>query len=147
MTRPRPTSIRLALAATIAACGGGEVRRAADTTQAPATPSAAAPATPRAGSPGPVALGDSIFHGQAAGGTCFTCHGQDGKGTQLAPDLTDQQWLNGDGSLQFMINTVTNGVPKPKQYPAPMLPMGGVTLTPEQVRAVATYEYSLSHPR
>lgn len=43
--------------------------------------------------------GDRIFHGSAVGGTCFTCHGQDAKGTQLAPELTDKQWINGDGSL------------------------------------------------
>ena len=93
-----------------------------------------------------IALGDSIFHGQVAGGTCQTCHGPDAKGTQLAPNLTDNQWLNGDGSYQFIVNTVTNGVPNPKQHPRPMPPMGGAQLTPAQVRAVAAYVYSLSHP-
>lgn len=91
-----------------------------------------------------IALGDSIFHGQVAGGTCQTCHGPDAKGTSLAPNLTDSQWLNGDGSYQFIVNTVTNGVPRPKQYPAPMPPMGGASLSPDQVRAVAAYVYSLS---
>lgn len=91
-----------------------------------------------------VALGEKIFHGQEAGGTCFTCHGPDAKGTQLAPNLTDQQWLNGDGSYQFIVNTVTSGVATPKQHPAAMPPMGGASLTPEQVRAVAAYVYSLS---
>lgn len=92
-----------------------------------------------------IALGDSIFHGRAAGGTCQTCHGPDAKGTPMAPDLTDAQWHNGDGSYQFIVTTVTNGVPRPMQYPSPMPPMGGAQLTPDQVRAVAAYVYSLSH--
>ena len=95
--------------------------------------------------PQQIALGDSIFHGQVGGGTCSACHGQDAKGTAVAPDLTDSQWLNGDGSYQFIVNTVTNGVPQPKQHPAPMPPKGGAPLTDDQVKAVAAYEYSLSH--
>lgn len=127
------------------ACGGDKGRPAPETTQAP--PAAPGPGAGEAGRPAALALGDSIFHGQAAGGLCFTCHGQDAKGTQLAPDLTDREWLNGDGSLDFIVKTVTAGVPQPKKYPSPMLPMGGANLTPEQVRAVATYVYSLGHPR
>lgn len=146
----RHASGRLALGTLMvvlaAACGGGESRPAADTTQAPAAPPAAGPQAPEAGRSGPVALGDSIFHGQAAGGLCATCHGEDAKGTQLAPDLTDREWLNGDGSLDFIVKTVTSGVPKPKKYPGAMLPMGGANLSPDQVRAVAAYVYSLSHP-
>jgi len=42
-------------------------------------------------------------------------------------------------------NTITNGVPKPKEHPAPMPPKGGAALTDDQVKAVAAYEYSLSH--
>ena len=42
-------------------------------------------------------------------------------------------------------NIVTQGVPKPKQHPGTMLPMGGSQLSAEQVRAVAAYVYSLSH--
>jgi len=92
-----------------------------------------------------IALGDSIFHGQAAGGTCFACHGQDGKGTPAGPDLTDSEWVQSDGSLEAIVKTVQTGVPRPKSAPAPMPPMGGATLTPDQVKAVATYVHSLSH--
>ena len=106
----------------------------------PAAGGAAGPTSPKL-----VALGDSIFHGQVAGGTCTACHGQDAKGTAVAPDLTDNQWINGDGSYQFIVHTVHTGVPQPKQHPAPMPPMGGATLTDEQVNAVAAYVYSLSH--
>lgn len=113
-----------------------------DTTKAAAKP-AAKPGGPL--TPQQVALGDSIFHGLVGGGTCSACHGQDAKGTAVAPDLTDQQWINGDGSYDFIVRTVTDGVPKPKQHPAPMPPKGGAPLSDEQVKAVAAYEYSLSH--
>jgi mono/diheme cytochrome c family protein len=97
--------------------------------------------------PAAIAQGDSIFHGQVAGGTCTACHGQDAKGTAVGPDLTDTLWLNGDGSYQFIVSTVTTGVPQPKQHPAPMPPKGGATLTDDQVKAVAAYVYSLSHKK
>jgi mono/diheme cytochrome c family protein len=109
---------------------------------------AAAAAPPAAGgpqSPQQVALGDSIFHGQVAGGTCTACHGQDAKGTAVAPNLTDSEWLNGDGSYDFIVRTITTGVPQPKQHPAPMPPKGGASLSDEQVKAAAAYVYSLSH--
>lgn len=96
--------------------------------------------------PAMIALGDSIFHGQAAGGTCFTCHGQNAKGTTLAPDLTDKTWIDGDGTYNYIVQRVTTGVPQPKQHPAPMPPMGGASLSQSQIRSVASYVYSLSHP-
>jgi mono/diheme cytochrome c family protein len=125
---------------------------AAGDTQAPsgggATGAAGgAPAGGGGGEPSPklIALGDSIFHGQAGGGTCYACHGQDGKGSAVGPNLTDSEWLNTDGSLDGIVKTIKAGVPSPKKAPAPMPPMGGATLTDDQVQAVATYEYSLSH--
>lgn len=91
-----------------------------------------------------IALGDSIFHGKAAGGICFTCHQANAKGLPgLAPDLTDRKWLHGDGSLAFIATIVEKGVPKPKEAAAPMVPFGGAKLTPAQVRAVAAYVHSL----
>jgi mono/diheme cytochrome c family protein len=94
-----------------------------------------------------VALGDSIFHGKAAGGLCFTCHGADAKGTPLAPPLVQHQWKTGDGSYGFLITRVKDGMPNPTPpYTAPMPPMGGANLTPQQIQAVAAYVYSLSHP-
>jgi mono/diheme cytochrome c family protein len=93
-----------------------------------------------------IVLGDSIFHGKVAGGTCITCHQANAKGIPgLAPDLTDKTWLHSDGSLAAIIATIEKGVPKPKQAVAPMLPKGGANLTSDQIRAVAAYVYSLSH--
>ncbi len=94
-----------------------------------------------------LALGDSIFHGKAAGGTCFTCHGTDAKGTALAPPLVSHKWLTGDGTYDFIQDRVTNGMPNPTPpYPAAMPPKGGAPLTPDQIKAVAAYVYSISHP-
>ncbi len=90
-----------------------------------------------------IALGDSVFHGQAGGGTCYACHGQDGKGSGVGPNLTDNEWLNTDGTLEGITKVVQNGDAQPKQAPAPMPPMGGASLSPDQVKAVATYVHSL----
>lgn len=93
-----------------------------------------------------IQLGDSIFHGKAANGICFTCHGPTAKGIPgLGPNLTDQKWLHGDGSFTFIVGLVTKGVPKPKEAGAPMLPKGGAKLSAPQIRAVAAYVFSISH--
>jgi mono/diheme cytochrome c family protein len=98
--------------------------------------------------PAKVALGDRLFHGQTGGAICFSCHGPDGKGVQgLAPDLTSGKWVNGDGSYAFIVQTITKGVPKPKQAAAPMPPMGGAQLTPAEINALAAYVYSLGHAK
>ena len=88
-------------------------------------------------------LGKSIFMGK---GTCFACHGPEGKGTPLAPDLTDKEWLNITGELkaESIAELITKGVPTPKKYPTPMLPKAGVALTDAEVQAVARYVFSLS---
>jgi mono/diheme cytochrome c family protein len=117
----------------LSGCGGGEKGPRPDT------------AVAAGGSPALVALGDSIFHGQVGGGTCTACHGQDAKGTPVGPNLTDNEWLHSDGSLAGITQTIMSGVPQPKNAPAPMPPKGGAALSDDQVKAVAAYEYSLSH--
>ena len=92
-----------------------------------------------------VALGDRIYHGQVGGASCTGCHGSDGKGTPLGPDLTDQKWLWSDGSYAGIAKTITTGVAQPKEYRSPMPPMGGAQLTDDQVKAVAAYVWSMSH--
>jgi mono/diheme cytochrome c family protein len=85
--------------------------------------------------------GRKVFEGK---GLCYACHGKDGRGTPLAPNLTDSEWLNIDGSLPAIIGLVQKGVPKPLRYPAPMPPMGGAKLSREEIEAVAAYVKSLS---
>jgi mono/diheme cytochrome c family protein len=145
----RPTLVGLMLVGALASCGkGGEAASDGASAAAPApdTTAMAAPVSlPEGVTPAMVALGDSIFHGEVAGGICFTCHGADAKGTPLAPPLVAHQWLTGDGSYAFIQKRVTEGMPTPTPpYPTPMLPKGGANLTPEQVQAVAAYVYSIS---
>jgi glucose/arabinose dehydrogenase/mono/diheme cytochrome c family protein len=92
-----------------------------------------------------VALGESIYRGQVGGGTCTGCHGQNAKGTPLGPDLTDNQWIWGDGSLASITKTIREGVSAPKQHTGVMPPMGGAQLTQSQLAAVGAYVHSLSH--
>ncbi|HEY7612758.1 MAG TPA: c-type cytochrome [Gemmatimonadales bacterium] len=118
------------LVAALALLGGG---------QAVAQGKAAAPAgvTPAA-----IAQGDSIFHKD---GMCYACHGSNAQGA-VGPNLTDAEWLHGDGSYDMIVATVTSGVPVEKSKKGiAMPPKGGSSITDEQVKAVAAYVYSLSH--
>src|SRR5258707_13764021 len=90
-------------------------------------------------------LGDRIYHGQVGGATCTGCHGAAGTGTALGPNLTDTQWLWGDGSYPSIAKTITAGVPEPKQYRSPMPPLRGAQLTPDQVSAVGWSVCRLGH--
>jgi cbb3-type cytochrome c oxidase subunit III len=120
-----------------AAATGGEPTTTTETS--PGTTSTAG--TPPAGATAEdVAAGQQIF---TSTGNCYTCHGPDAKGTQLAPNLTDAEWLNIDGTFASIQTNVKNGVPTPKQHPAAMPPMGGATLTDDQIRQVAAYVWSL----
>ncbi len=92
-----------------------------------------------------VALGNRIFHGDVGGASCTGCHGPDGSGTPLGPNLADKVWLWSDGSVEGIAATIKEGVAQPKQYRAPMPAMGGATLTPDQVKALASYVWGLSH--
>ena len=92
-----------------------------------------------------VALGDRIYHGQVAGAACAGCHGANGTGSPVGPDLTAKKWLWSDGSYAGILRTIREGVPHPKQYRSPMPPMGGAQLTPDQLSAVAAYVWALSH--
>lgn len=156
----RSTAVRalaaLAVATSVACGGGGDTGGAAADTPPGGAPAANAPAaTTPAARAGPlteaqitrqmVALGDSVFKGQAAGGICFTCHGQNAEGSALAPNLTDAEWINTDGSLSGIENIVRQGVPQPKQFTSPMPGFGGV-LNDQAIRAVTAYVYSRTHP-
>ena len=100
---------------------------------------------PPGGSPDQVALGDRIFHGQAAGGTCSGCHSSDGKGSSVGSDLTSGKWLWGDGSVAAITRTIDSGVPKAKEHSGAMPPKGGAQLSQADVTAVADYVWALGH--
>lgn len=89
-----------------------------------------------------VARGEQVFMGA---GICYTCHMQGGVGGPLAPNLTDDQWINTDGAYESIVNVVTTGVAQPVEHPGIMLPRGGTNISDDDVRAVAAYVWTLSH--
>jgi mono/diheme cytochrome c family protein len=96
----------------------------------------------RDGRPRMLSIGDSVFHGRRADALCSTCHGEGGKGTDLGPDLTDDEWLNSDGSFGGIVATIRDGVTNPMRYRNSM-PASGASLTAAELRAVAAYVYRL----
>lgn len=85
--------------------------------------------------------GKAVFLGK---GNCHVCHGPNAKGTVLAPDLTDGEWLNTDGTVAGIAKIVKEGVAAPKKYPSAMPAMGGGNLSDAEIQAVAAYVHSLS---
>lgn len=107
----------------------------------------AAPAASQAPSapvtPALIARGDTIFHGP---GLCFACHGADAKGV-VGPSLADSTWLHTTGTYSDLIRQITAGVtPAQSKGGQIMPPMGGGDITEADVKAVAAYVWSLSHP-
>jgi glucose/arabinose dehydrogenase/mono/diheme cytochrome c family protein len=90
-------------------------------------------------------LGSRIFWGEASGGTCSGCHGSDGKGSTVGPNLTGGQWLWGDGSWQAIAATIDKGVVSPKHADGAMPPRGGAPLSDADVKAVAAFVWGISH--
>jgi glucose/arabinose dehydrogenase/mono/diheme cytochrome c family protein len=94
-----------------------------------------------------VALGDRIFHGEVANGTCGGCHGSDGRGSPVGADLVEGKWLWSDGSFDGISKTIATGVAKPKTVGGAMPPNGGAALAPDQLKAVAAYVYAISRKK
>ncbi len=83
----------------------------------------------------------------AGAGICAACHGPDGKGA-IGPDLTDAEWLVGDGEYEQLVDQILEGVSPDEatnELGAIMPPKGGAAITDAQVRAVAAYVWTLSH--
>lgn len=85
--------------------------------------------------------GRELFNG---GGICYTCHTVEATGGPLAPDLTDDVWLNVDGEYESIIELIKTGVAQPLEHAGAMLPRAGLPLTDEQVEKLAAYSYMLS---
>ena len=100
-------------------------------------------ALPEGVTPGMVTTGGSIFKGS---GMCTVCHGIDGKGG-VGPNLTDGTWLHSKGSYSEIVQQITAGVPtKQSKSGIPMPPRGGSGISEAQVKDVAAYVWTLSHP-
>lgn len=124
----------LVLAAAIA-CGGSS------------SPTAPTENPPPGATAAMVAEGRNIFNN----GTCQTCHGRNGTGGNLGPDLTDRVYLHNSGNWEELIEIIRTGVPA-SEFKSPnslpeffMQPSGAMALSDAQIRAVAAYVWSLSH--
>lgn len=78
-----------------------------------------------------IAEGRKIFSG-----TCLPCHGSNGEGNAVGPNLTDKYWLHG-GSLGNVFNTITNGVPDKGMQ------AWGRTFSPADIRNISSFILSL----
>lgn len=78
-----------------------------------------------------IAEGKKIF-----AGTCFPCHGANGEGNAVGPNLTDEYWLHG-GSLGDVFKTVKNGVPDKGMQ------AWGKTFSPTDIKNIASFILSL----
>lgn len=100
-------------------------------------------ALPEGVTPAMVSAGGSIFKGS---GMCTVCHGIDGKGG-VGPNLTDGTWIHSKGSYGEIVQQITTGVPtKQSKSGIPMPPRGGSGISEAQVKDVAAYVWTLSHP-
>ncbi|MFG6449460.1 cytochrome-c oxidase, cbb3-type subunit III [Roseateles sp. BYS180W] len=77
--------------------------------------------------------------GKSKFAACAACHGPDGKGNTAmgAPNLTDKVWLHGWGE-EAVISMINNGKTN-------VMPEHGSRLSPEQVRVLGAYVWSLSN--
>ncbi len=108
--------------------------------------SAASLTPPPGATPEQVARGRAVFAGED-GGTCAGCHGGDGGGGPIGPDLTSGKWLWGDGSLTAIKQTIVNGVEEPKDHPGAMPPKGGADLSDADVDALSAYVWAISRKK
>ncbi len=89
--------------------------------------------------------GDSLFNS----GSCRRCHGVAGVGGRNGPDLSDGEWVQSDGTLAGIRETIFWGVRR-RDFSDPawrfqMNPGGGLDLEWNQYRALAAYVWSLSN--
>jgi len=78
-----------------------------------------------------IAEGKKIFSG-----TCFPCHGANGEGNAVGPNLTDNYWLHG-GAIGSVFKTITNGVPDKGMQ------AWGKTFSPTDIKNLASFVLSL----
>ena len=109
-----------------------------------ATSNAQAQSLPEGVTDAMVQEGQQIF---AGAGICAACHGPDAAGL-IGPNLTDDEWLIGDGEYDQLVAQILQGVTAAEAtnpLKAIMPPKGGAGITDAQVRSVAAYVWTLSH--
>ncbi len=91
-----------------------------------------------------IALGDAAFND----GFCQKCHNAGGIGGDRAPNLTDDEWVQCDGTIEGIRSVIISGVPEEKHskpgYPFGMNGAAMMKLDDATVDALAAYVHSLS---
>jgi len=67
---------------------------------------------------------------------CFACHGMNGEGNAIGPNMTDEFWINGC-KIQDLVNVIKNGVPAKGMTPFK------AQMSDEKIQKVASYILSL----
>ena len=84
-------------------------------------------------------------------GTCPVCHHWQGQGNRRGPDLTDDEWLHGDGSLTAVRQAIEtgfrHGAGRRFRGKYEMWPFGGMELDEPDVDALTAYVWSLHRRR
>ncbi len=84
-------------------------------------------------------------------GTCPVCHHWEGQGNRRGPDLTDDDWLHGDGSLTAVRQAIEtgfrHGAGRRFRGKYEMWPFGGMELDEPDVDALTAYVWSLHRRR
>lgn len=112
------------------------------TSKAVAASARAADSLPPGVTPDMVTKGRQLFTGS---GLCIACHGPEGKGGVIGPNLSDATWLHGSGDYREIVRRVTEGaLPGVSKTGQIMPPRGGAAINDEQIRAVAAFVWTLS---
>ncbi len=65
----------------------------------------------------------------------------------MGPDLTDTTWVHSKGGYEEIVAQITKGVTKQESKGANVMPpKGGSSISEDDLKAVAAYVWSLSHP-
>ena len=108
---------------------------------------AAGPALAAASDPTAIERGAAIYRE----GTCPVCHQWEGQGNRRGPDLTDDEWLHGDGSPTAVRKAIEtgfrHGAGRRFRGKYEMWPLGGMELEESDVDALTAYVWSLHRRR
>lgn len=89
-------------------------------------------ATTASTNPADLEAGKALYAGKA----CFACHGMNGEGNAIGPNMTDNSWINGC-SFTDVVKIIRNGMPTKGMTPYKD------QLTQKQTEQVASYVLSL----
>ena len=79
---------------------------------------------------------------------CSMCHGAEGRGNSMGPDLTSRERVHSDGSVEGILAVLETGVPKGEivnpRFGMAMPSAREIVADPDRLRALAEYVASLS---